>query len=38
MKYSIDANWPFGGVHFYFFAVSVSKASFSVLSDMSSLS
>ena len=36
-KYSIDANWPSGGVHFEFFAVSVSKASFSMLSDLSSL-
>ena len=37
MKWSIDANWPSGGVHFDFFVVSVSKASFSVLSDLSSL-
>ena len=37
MKSSIDANWPSGGVHFDFLAVSVSKASFSVFSDLSSL-
>ena len=33
----MDANWPSGGVHFDFLVVSVSKASFSVLSDLSSL-
>ena len=33
----IDANWPSRGVHFDFFAVIVSKISFSVLSDLSSL-
>ena len=33
----MDANCPSGGVHFEFFAVSVSKASFAVLSDLSSL-
>ena len=27
----MDVNWPSGGVHFYFFAVSVSKASLSSL-------
>ena len=38
IKKSIDANWPSGGVHFDFRAVSVSKASFSVESDWSSFS
>ena len=38
MKKSIDANWPSGGVHFDLRVVSVSKASFSVLSEWSSLS
>ena len=28
MKWSFDANWPSGGVHLDFFAVSVSKAPF----------
>ena len=32
----IDAYWPFGGVYFDFLAVS--KASFSMVSDWSSLS
>ena len=34
----IDAYWPFGGVYFDFLAVSVSKASFSMVSDWSTLS
>ena len=38
MKKSVDANWPPGGIHFDFRAVSVSKASFSVVSDWSSFS
>jgi len=38
MKESIDANWLSGGFHFEFCAVNVSKASFSVVSDWSSLS
>ena len=38
MKKSIDANWPSGGVDLDFRAVSVSKASFSVVSDWSPLS
>ena len=37
MKESIAANLPSGGIHFDFFAVIVSKASFFVLSDLSSL-
>ena len=37
LKESIDANWPSGRVQFDFFAVSVSKASFAVLSDLCSL-
>ena len=36
MKKSIDTNWPSGGVHCDFCAVSVSKPSFSVASDCSS--
>ena len=31
----VDAYWPFGGVYFDFLAVSVSKASFSMVSDWS---
>ena len=38
IKKSIDANWPSGGVHFDLHVVKVSKASFSVASDWSSLS
>ena len=37
MKESIDANWPSGGIHFDFFPVIVSKASFFVFSDLCSL-
>ena len=38
MKKSIDVNWRSHGAHFDFRAVSVSTASFSVVSDWSSLS
>ena len=38
VKKSIDVNWHSHGVHFDFRTVSVSTASFSVVSDWSSLS